>query len=54
MFEVLSDKLSAVFRKLSSRGKLGEDDIDDTLRQVRVALLEAGEAWTPSSRNYSA
>jgi len=41
MFEVLSDKLSAVFRKLSSRGKLGEKDIDDALRQVRLALLEA-------------
>ena len=41
MFEVLSDKLSAVFRKLSSRGKLTEKDIDDALRQVRLALLEA-------------
>ena len=41
MFEVLSDRLSAVFRKLSSRGKLGEKDIDDALRQVRLALLEA-------------
>ena len=41
MFEILSDKLSAVFRKLSSRGKLGEKDIDDALRQVRLALLEA-------------
>ncbi len=41
MFEVLSDKLSAVFRRLSSRGKLGEKDIDEGLRQVRLALLEA-------------
>jgi signal recognition particle subunit SRP54 len=41
MFEVLSDRLSAVFRKLSSRGKLNEKDIDDALRQVRLALLEA-------------
>jgi len=41
MFEVLSDKLSAVFRKLSSRGRLSEKDIDDALRQVRLALLEA-------------
>jgi len=37
----LSDKLSAVFRKLSSRGKLNEKDIDEALRQVRLALLEA-------------
>jgi len=41
MFEVLTEKLSAVFRKLSSRGKLNEKDIDDALRQVRLALLEA-------------
>ena len=41
MFEILSDKLSGIFRKLSSRGRLSEKDIDDALRQVRLALLEA-------------
>jgi len=41
MFEALTDKLSEVFRKLSSRGKLNEKDIDEALRQVRLALLEA-------------
>ena len=41
MFEILSDKLGKVFRGLSSRGKLREKDIDDALRQVRLALLEA-------------
>lgn len=41
MFELLSDKLSKVFRLLGSKGKLGEGDIDDALRQVRLALLEA-------------
>jgi len=41
VFEVLSDKLGKVFRLLSSKGKLGEKDIDDALRQVRLALLEA-------------
>ena len=41
MFEVLSEKLSKVFRRLSSKGKLGEKDIDEGLRQVRLALLEA-------------
>jgi signal recognition particle subunit SRP54 len=41
MFEVLSDKLSAVFRRLGGKGKLSEKDIDDALRQVRLALLEA-------------
>jgi signal recognition particle subunit SRP54 len=41
MFEILSDKLSKVFRALGSRGRLTEKDIDDGLRQVRLALLEA-------------
>jgi len=41
MFEVLTEKLNAVFRKLGSRGKLTEKDIDEALRQVRLALLEA-------------
>ena len=41
MFEVLSEKLGNVFRLLGSRGKLTEKDIDDALRQVRLALLEA-------------
>jgi len=41
MFEVLSDKLSKVFRALGSKGRLTEKDIDDGLRQVRLALLEA-------------
>ncbi len=41
MFEVLTEKLNSVFRSLSSKGKLSEKDIDDALRQVRLALLEA-------------
>ena len=41
MFEVLSDKLGKVFRGLSNQGKLSENDIDDALRQIRLALLEA-------------
>ena len=41
MFEILSDKLSRVFRLLGNKGKLTEKDIDEGLRQVRLALLEA-------------
>jgi signal recognition particle subunit SRP54 len=41
MFEVLAEKLNAVFRLLGSRGKLTEKDIDEAMRQVRLALLEA-------------
>src|SRR4030067_721864 len=41
MFEVLSEKLNNVFRRLGNRGKLNEKDIGDALRQVRLPLLEA-------------
>ncbi len=41
MFEALSDKLNGVFQKLGNKGRLTEKDIDDALRQVRMALLEA-------------
>ncbi len=41
MFEVLSEKLGNVFRLLGNRGKLTEKDIDEAMRQVRLALLEA-------------
>ena len=41
MFEVLTDKIGKIFSGLSNRGKLSERDIDDALRQIRLALLEA-------------
>jgi signal recognition particle subunit SRP54 len=41
MLEVLTQKLTGVFDKLGRKGKLSEGDIDDALRQVRLALLEA-------------
>ncbi len=41
MFEQLSSKFDDVFRKLSGRGSLTEDNIKDGLREVRRALLEA-------------
>ncbi len=40
-FDNLSDKLSAVFKKLRSRGKLSESDVKSAMREVRLALLEA-------------
>lgn len=40
-FESLSDKLSAAFKKLRSKGKLNEKDVKDAMREVRLALLEA-------------
>ena len=41
MFESLSDRLTDVFRRLGGRGKLGKDDVETGLREVRMALLEA-------------
>ena len=40
MFESLSDKLTAVFNRLGGKGKLSEKDVDEALREVRMALLE--------------
>lgn len=44
-FEGLSDKLSAVFKKLKSKGKLTEADIKVAMREVRLALLEADVSY---------
>ena len=44
MFEALSDRLSGVFDRLSGRGVLTEKDVDEAMREVRVALLEADVA----------
>jgi len=41
MFETLSDKLDSVFRKLKGHGKLSEKNIEEGLKAVRMALLEA-------------
>ncbi len=41
MFEALTEKLNGVFRRLGSKGRLTEKDVDEALREVRLALLEA-------------
>ena len=41
MFNNLSDRLNAVFKKLKGHGKLSEKNIEEGLREVRMALLEA-------------
>jgi signal recognition particle subunit SRP54 len=41
MLEALSQKLQGVFRKLGSQGTIREEDLDEALREVRIALLEA-------------
>lgn len=41
MFEALSSKLEAIFKKLRGKGLLKEEDVEIALKEVRVALLEA-------------
>ena len=40
-FENLSEKLGATFRKLKSRGVVTESDIKESMREIKLALLEA-------------
>jgi signal recognition particle subunit SRP54 len=41
MFENLTDRLNATFTRLSGKGRLDEEDIDEAMKEVRRALLEA-------------
>ncbi|MFT7433159.1 MAG: signal recognition particle subunit SRP54 [Alphaproteobacteria bacterium] len=44
MFDQLSSRLDGVFKKITGRGVLSEKDIDASMREVRIALLEADVA----------
>jgi signal recognition particle subunit SRP54 len=44
MFASLSDRLSATFKQLRGKGRLTETDIDETVREIRIALLDADVA----------
>src|SRR5690242_11730768 len=44
MFESLSQRLSATVQRLAGRGRLTEENIRESLREVRIALLEADVA----------
>src|SRR3954468_3689710 len=41
MFESLSDRFDGIFKTLRGRGRLGEAEVDEVLREIRLALLEA-------------
>lgn len=41
MYQSLSDRLSGVFNKLRGRGVLSEEDVNNAMREIRIALLEA-------------
>ena len=44
MFDNLTDRLSKTLKNISGKGRINEDNIKDTLREVRMALLEADVA----------
>ncbi|MGI9033175.1 MAG: signal recognition particle protein [Acidimicrobiales bacterium] len=41
MFDSLSDRFDAIFKRLRGRGRMGEAEVDEVLREIRLALLEA-------------
>jgi len=41
MFDTLTDRFDGIFGRLRGRGKLTEADVDETMREIRLALLEA-------------
>jgi len=41
MFDTLSGRFDGIFRRLRSRGRLSETDVDEVAREIRLALLEA-------------
>ena len=44
MFDALSDRFDGIFKRLRGKGRLTEQDLDEVLREIRVALLEADVA----------
>ncbi|MEL7210831.1 MAG: signal recognition particle receptor subunit alpha, partial [Actinomycetota bacterium] len=46
MFEALSDRFDGILTRLRSRGRLSEADVDEVMREIRVALLEADVNFT--------
>ena len=41
MFDALSERLDGIFSRLRSRGRLSERDVEEVMREIRLALLEA-------------
>ena len=41
MFDALSDRFEGIFARVRNRGRLSEADVDEVLREIRLALLEA-------------
>ncbi|MEJ7585588.1 MAG: signal recognition particle receptor subunit alpha [Acidimicrobiales bacterium] len=41
MFDALTDRFEGIFKRLRGHGRLGEAEVDEILREIRLALLEA-------------
>ena len=41
MFDTLTDRFDAILTRLRGRGRLGDAEVNEVLREIRVALLEA-------------
>src|SRR5580658_1150840 len=41
MFETLSDRFDGIFTRLRGRGRLSPEDVDEALKEIRLALLQA-------------
>ncbi|MEP7048402.1 MAG: signal recognition particle receptor subunit alpha, partial [Ilumatobacteraceae bacterium] len=41
MFDSLSSRLEGVIKKIRGKGRLTDDDVDEVLKEIRTALLEA-------------
>jgi len=46
MFDALTDRFEGIFTRLRGKGRLGEAEVDEVLREIRVALLEADVSLT--------
>ena len=51
MFDQLSDRLNAIFSRLTGRGRLSESDVSEVMREVRIALLEA-DVSLPAAKEF--
>ena len=45
MFQSLTDKLNAAFKRFRSKGKLTEEDVRSGMREIKLALLEADVSY---------
>ena len=46
MFESLTDRFETIFSGIRGRGKLSEAEVDEVLKEIRLALLEADVNFT--------